>query len=151
MIYVFDYATLKLIWWLLVGLLLVGFAILDGMDLGARTSRKSRQADRFFANAIIPVTETHSAAQHHHLTLHRQNEALQRQATGLSGTNRQLHRELVSFMIEKPTTITRCLNLMVISKCIERIADHAKSIAEEVVFLYEARDIRHQAVITRQP
>lgn len=57
--------------------------------------------------------------------------------------NRQLHRELVSFMIERPTTITRCLNLMVISKCIERIADHAKNIAEEVVFLYEARDIRH--------
>ena len=34
MIYVFDYATLKVIWWLLVGLLLIGFAILDGMDLG---------------------------------------------------------------------------------------------------------------------
>lgn len=34
MIYVFDYATLKMIWWLLVGLLLIGFAILDGMDLG---------------------------------------------------------------------------------------------------------------------
>ena len=34
MIYVFDYATLKLIWWALVGLLLVGFAILDGFDLG---------------------------------------------------------------------------------------------------------------------
>lgn len=57
--------------------------------------------------------------------------------------NRQLHRELVSFMIERPTTITRCLNLMVISKSIERIADHAKNIAEEVVFLYEGRDIRH--------
>jgi len=37
MIYVFDYATLKLIWWLVVGLLLVGFAILDGMDLGVGT------------------------------------------------------------------------------------------------------------------
>ncbi len=37
MIYVFDYATLKLIWWLVVGLLLVGFAILDGMDLGIGT------------------------------------------------------------------------------------------------------------------
>ena len=58
--------------------------------------------------------------------------------------NRQLHRELVSFMIERPTTITRCLNLMVISKSLERIADHAKNIAEEVVFLYEGRDIRHQ-------
>lgn len=57
--------------------------------------------------------------------------------------NRQLHRELISFMIEKPATITRCLNLMVISKSIERIADHATNIAEEVVYLYEARDIRH--------
>jgi cytochrome d ubiquinol oxidase subunit II len=34
MIYVFDYATLKLIWWLFVGVLLVGFAVLDGFDLG---------------------------------------------------------------------------------------------------------------------
>lgn len=57
--------------------------------------------------------------------------------------NKQLHRELVSFMIEKPSTITRCLNLMTISKALERIADHAKNVAEDVVFLYEARDIRH--------
>src|SRR5580765_4868499 len=34
MIYVFDYATLKVIWWVVVGVLLVGFAILDGFDLG---------------------------------------------------------------------------------------------------------------------
>ncbi|MBL9187707.1 MAG: phosphate signaling complex protein PhoU [Opitutaceae bacterium] len=57
--------------------------------------------------------------------------------------NRQLHRELSSFMVERPTTITRCLKLMVISKSIERIADHATNIAEEVVYLYEAKDIRH--------
>lgn len=57
--------------------------------------------------------------------------------------NRQLHRELSSFMVERPTTISRSLNLMVISKAIERIADHATSIAEEVVYLYEAKDIRH--------
>jgi len=57
--------------------------------------------------------------------------------------NKQLYRELASFMIEKPTTITRCLNLMTISKALERIADHAKNVAEDVVFLYEARDIRH--------
>ncbi|MBM3879089.1 MAG: phosphate signaling complex protein PhoU [Verrucomicrobia bacterium] len=57
--------------------------------------------------------------------------------------NKQLHRELASYMIETPATITRCLNLMVISKSLERIADHAKNIAEEVVYLYEARDIRH--------
>jgi phosphate transport system protein len=57
--------------------------------------------------------------------------------------NKQLHRELASFMIEKPTTISRCLNLMVISKSLERIADHATNIAEEVVYLFEAKDIRH--------
>jgi phosphate transport system protein len=57
--------------------------------------------------------------------------------------NRQLHRELSSYMVERPTTITRCLKLMVISKAIERIADHATNIAEEVVYLYEAKDIRH--------
>jgi len=57
--------------------------------------------------------------------------------------NRQLHRELSSYMVERPTTITRCLHLMVISKSLERIADHAQNIAEEVVYLYEAKDIRH--------
>ena len=56
---------------------------------------------------------------------------------------RQLHRELASFMVERPSTISRCLNLMAISKSLERIADHAKNIAEEVVYLKEARDIRH--------
>ncbi len=57
--------------------------------------------------------------------------------------NKQLHRELISFMIEDPGTITRALNLMVVSKSLERIADHATNIAEEVVYIYEARDIRH--------
>ena len=57
--------------------------------------------------------------------------------------NKQLYRELASFMIEKPTTISRCLHLMTISKALERIADHAKNVAEDVVYLYEARDIRH--------
>lgn len=59
--------------------------------------------------------------------------------------NRQLHRELASFMVERPATISRCLHLMVISKSLERVADHATNVAEEVVYLYEAVDIRHTA------
>jgi phosphate transport system protein len=59
--------------------------------------------------------------------------------------NRQLHRELSSFMAENPSTITRCLNLMTVSKCLERVADHATNIAQEVVYFCEARDIRHEA------
>lgn len=65
--------------------------------------------------------------------------------TEVDNLNRQLHRELASFMVERPTTISRCLSLMTISKSLERIADHATNIAEEVVYLYEAVDIRHQS------
>lgn len=57
--------------------------------------------------------------------------------------NKQLHRELSSYMVERPSTITRCLHLMTISKSLERIADHAANIAEEVVYLFEGKDIRH--------
>ena len=60
--------------------------------------------------------------------------------------NRQLYRELSSFMIENPSNIGRCLNLMTVSKCLERVADHATNIAQEVVYLCEARDIRHEAI-----
>jgi phosphate transport system protein len=58
--------------------------------------------------------------------------------------NRQMYRELSSHMVENPTTISRCLNLMTVAKSLERVADHAANIAEEVVYLCEARDIRHE-------
>lgn len=58
--------------------------------------------------------------------------------------NRQLYRELSSYMIENPQTTSRALELMFISKSIERIADHASNIAEEMVFLNKAEDIRHR-------
>ncbi len=58
--------------------------------------------------------------------------------------NKQLYRELSSYMIERPQSISRALELMFISKSIERIADHATNIAEEMVFLAQAKDIRHR-------
>jgi phosphate transport system protein len=61
----------------------------------------------------------------------------------IDSLNKQLHRELASYMVERPATITRCLNLMTISKSLERIGDHATNIAEEVVYLHEGEDIRH--------
>ncbi len=57
--------------------------------------------------------------------------------------NRQLFRELTSFMLENPATITRSLHLLLVARCLERIADHAKNIAEEVYYLGKAVDIRH--------
>src|SRR4051812_19295929 len=60
--------------------------------------------------------------------------------------NRLLYRRLTSYMIEKPETIARCLELMFISKSVERIADHATNIAEEMVFLAGGTDIRHSDI-----
>ena len=57
--------------------------------------------------------------------------------------NKQIHAALVEHMVENPDTIGRCLHLMVVSKSIERIADHATNVAEDVVYLCEAQDIRH--------
>ncbi len=57
--------------------------------------------------------------------------------------NTQIHRLLAQFMVEHPDTIRRCLHWMVVSKSLERIADHATNIAEDVVYLCEAKNIRH--------
>jgi len=59
--------------------------------------------------------------------------------------NRRLYRELSSYMMENPSAVSRCLNLLTVSKSLERVADHATNIAQQVVYLCEARDIRHEA------
>lgn len=70
--------------------------------------------------------------------------AVIRRDSEVDDINKQLYRELSSFMIENPQTTSRALELMFISKSIERIADHASNIAEEMVFLNKAQDIRHR-------
>jgi len=57
--------------------------------------------------------------------------------------NKQIHEVIAQHMVANPDTISRCLNWMVAAKSLERIADHAKNVAEEVVYLCEAQDIRH--------
>jgi phosphate transport system protein len=59
--------------------------------------------------------------------------------------NKEIYRELANQMVENPETIARGLNLIVVAKSLERIGDHAKNVAEEVVYLFEAQDIRHTA------
>lgn len=57
--------------------------------------------------------------------------------------NYQIQRELLTFMMEDPTTISRAMKLNYISKCLERIADHATNVAEMVIFMVKGKDIRH--------
>jgi phosphate transport system protein len=55
----------------------------------------------------------------------------------------QLLRELLTFMMESPQTISRALRLIFVSKYIERLADHATNIAEMVIFMVKGKSIRH--------
>ena len=63
----------------------------------------------------------------------------------VDGLNDQVFRELLTYMISDPKTITRAVHLMIVSRCLERIADHATNIAEDVIFMVDARVIKHHA------
>jgi phosphate transport system protein len=65
----------------------------------------------------------------------------------VDGIYKQLVRELTTYMIEDPKTITRSIHLMVIAKALESAADHAANIAEDIVYLYRAQDVRHDPAI----
>ena len=63
----------------------------------------------------------------------------------VDGLNDQVVRELVTYMLSDPKTITRAVHLTIVAHCLERIADHATNIAEDVIFMVDALVIKHHA------
>jgi phosphate transport system protein len=59
--------------------------------------------------------------------------------------NDQVFRELLTYMISDPQTIARAVHLIIVSRCLERIADHATNIGEGVIFMVKALVIKHRA------
>ena len=63
----------------------------------------------------------------------------------LDGLKTQIFRELLTYMLQDPATVEPALDLILISRHLERIGDHATNIAEDVIFMVSAQDVRHQA------
>jgi phosphate transport system protein len=63
----------------------------------------------------------------------------------LDSLKTQVFRELLTFMLQDPTTIEPALDLILISRHLERIVDHATNVAEDVIFMVSGRDVRHHA------
>ena len=63
----------------------------------------------------------------------------------LDGLKSQIFRELLAYMLGDPRTIEPALDLVLVSRHLERIGDHATNVAEDVIFIVEARDVRHHA------
>ena len=63
----------------------------------------------------------------------------------LDSLKTQVFRELLTYMLQDPATIEPALDLILVSRHLERVGDHATNIAEDVIFIVSARDIRHHA------
>jgi phosphate transport system protein len=63
----------------------------------------------------------------------------------LDALKTQIFRELLTHMLQDPITIEPALDLILISRHLERIGDHATNVAEDVIFMVSAKDVRHHA------
>jgi phosphate transport system protein len=68
----------------------------------------------------------------------------------VDGLNDQVFRELLTYMNTDMQTITRSIHLMIVCRCLERIGDHATNIAEDVIFMLDARVIKHHADVEEE-
>ena len=124
-------------------------------DEAEKIARMSRQI-----HEAAPRLQMHSFASIRHaadIALRMLNQALDafarqdavqaagviREDVAIDNEFRAILRQLITFMMEDPRTISMALEIVWIAKAIERIGDHAKNIAEDVIYIVKGTDVRH--------
>lgn len=122
----------------------------DEADKIANTVRRMYEADQRF----IPVIEVRHMANSVRSMLHDVLDAFARVDPVLAAqvvrSDKEVDREwkstlrnLITYMMEDPRTISRAIDMMFIARALERIGDHAKNMAERVIYLVRGADVRH--------
>jgi phosphate transport system protein len=73
------------------------------------------------------------------LAILKEDDAIDREFNGFI-------RKLVTYMMEDPRTISPSLDLLFVAKALERVGDHAKNIAESIIYIVEGTDVRHTSI-----
>jgi phosphate transport system protein len=70
-----------------------------------------------------------------------------RDDAGIDAEFRSILRQLITYMMEDPRTISTALEIIWIAKALERIGDHAKNMAEQVIYIVKGTDVRHTGAV----
>lgn len=138
--------------------------ITDLERIGDEATKIARAAIALQQRGMVPIAHedivrvmANSAGQLLHGALDAFARLDQKQATRLiiedekiDNEFRIVMRNLITYMMEDPRTISSSLDTLWVAKAIERIGDHAKNIAEYVVYIVEGKDIRHTDYATQQ-
>ncbi|MBN3752385.1 phosphate signaling complex protein PhoU [Paraburkholderia sp. Tr-20389] len=123
-------------------------------DEARKISKRLRRIDENGGTSVIPLAELRSSGEMAASVLHRVLDAFARMDAvaaaqivrddkAIDEAFRAFVRRLVTQMSESPHTVSIALEYLFIAKALERIGDHAKNIAEFVVFVVKGRDVRH--------
>ena len=134
--------------------------VTDLERMGDEAQKMARMAKSIHERGVVqvpPLVEVRHAAELAIAMLRRALDAFARLDTvlaaevirddaGIDAEFRSILRQLITYMMEDPRTISTSLEIVWIAKAIERIGDHAKNIAEYVIYIVKGTDVRHTKV-----
>jgi phosphate transport system protein len=134
--------------------------VTDLERMGDEAQKMARMAKSIHERGVVqvpPLVEVRHAAELAIAMLRRALDAFARLDTvlaaevirddaGIDAEFRSILRQLITYMMEDPRTISTALEIVWIAKAIERIGDHAKNIAEYVIYIVKGTDVRHTKV-----